>query len=660
MTNKKTRRALLSSVLSLVLCCSMLIGTTFAWFTDSVTSTGNIIKSGTLDVEMSWSNTKDGEYEDASKGAIFNYKFWEPGYVDIKYIKLENVGDLAFKYQLTVNPAISNADGNKLAEVIDVYAAIVEDGFSVDRSNFATKMVKLDTLKNLIGENLADDGVLLPAIGKGSNDVEVPSGTEAYTGEVTVCLALKMQEEAGNEYQNLSIGEGFAVQLIATQFTYENDSFDNTYDSTADNSPNDAKPQALVKYAADKVGVPLPANASIPAFSVGGEILDTGYTFTAPETAEEAELSKYATWHADFVVSFDRDVKNSDKLALAGEYGTWGWLGAYAVDDTEDDDFVIIPAGTSVRLLQLLLGDDTSMNYEGLCSDVVNFTCGAWAKGNLEPLTMTVELRLFEAPSEGTTAPVWVETGKSILIGKYTHTFDVEIDTAEKLQAALNTGKEVKLTQDLDLADAQLTIAAGTTATLNLNGYDLTGAYTGDGHYAMFTVQNGAKLTVKGAGEVTAATEFAESNRSGAIFMNAGELVIDGGEYTLDDSTTGKSWIIATIVDNRTNSTTCATKLTINGGEFSVTGKAKNLFRNYPQQGGTASLTINAGTFNANAGEATTYIWNQESGSYVGTMTFNGGTYVGNVVYEDYNGQTDIFVSDSAVAGGLKACADNT
>ena len=75
---KSTKRALLLSALSLLMCVSMLIGSTFAWFTDSVTSSGNIIKSGTLDVTMEWADgTKavpaddSSDWTDASKGAIF-------------------------------------------------------------------------------------------------------------------------------------------------------------------------------------------------------------------------------------------------------------------------------------------------------------------------------------------------------------------------------------------------------------------------------------------------------------------------------------------------------------------------------------------------------------------------------------------------------------
>ena len=80
-----TKKALTASILFLAICFSMLVGTTFAWFTDSVTSSGNIIQSGTLDIAMYWADgTKavpgtDG-WTDASTGAIFNHDNWEPGY----------------------------------------------------------------------------------------------------------------------------------------------------------------------------------------------------------------------------------------------------------------------------------------------------------------------------------------------------------------------------------------------------------------------------------------------------------------------------------------------------------------------------------------------------------------------------------------------------
>ena len=82
MTN--LRKRYLSSIVSLVLCISMLIGTTFAWFTDNVTSGSNIIQSGNLDLEMYWTDDLDsGEWynvEDPNHNTIFGYENWEPGY----------------------------------------------------------------------------------------------------------------------------------------------------------------------------------------------------------------------------------------------------------------------------------------------------------------------------------------------------------------------------------------------------------------------------------------------------------------------------------------------------------------------------------------------------------------------------------------------------
>ena len=89
---KRTKQALLMSALSLLLCISLFVGTTFAWFTDKVSSGSNIIKSGKLNVEMYWADgTEDPAntaWKDASQGSIFNYELWEPGYVSVRHIKI--------------------------------------------------------------------------------------------------------------------------------------------------------------------------------------------------------------------------------------------------------------------------------------------------------------------------------------------------------------------------------------------------------------------------------------------------------------------------------------------------------------------------------------------------------------------------------------------
>ena len=218
MTNlKTTKRALLSSVISLLVCFTMLLGTTFAWFTDSVTSAGNIIQSGTLDVEMHWAEgTKDPSaadttWTDASTGAIFNNDKWEPGYVEVRHIKIANEGTLALKYQIKI---VANGEVSDLADVIDVY--YVDPAQQIADRTALTDDNKLGTLTDVLA-NLANTA-----------NGELPAGEND-----TITLALKMQESAGNQYQNKSIGTDFSVIVLATQATAEDDSFDDQYDADA-------------------------------------------------------------------------------------------------------------------------------------------------------------------------------------------------------------------------------------------------------------------------------------------------------------------------------------------------------------------------------------------------------------------------------------------
>jgi len=207
-----TKKALMLSVLSLCLCLAMLLGTTFAWFTDSVTSSGNIIQTGTLDIEMMWADGDEDPdtvvWNDASKGAIFNSKLWEPGFTDAKHMNIINNGTLALKYQLRIEP---NGTVSKLADVIDVY--FIEG---------ATQLARADL------DALTPVGSLAEVIKSGITYGTLTAGTNR-----TFTIVLKMQETAGNEYQNLAIGTDFAIKLLATQLDYEGDSFGTDYDKGA-------------------------------------------------------------------------------------------------------------------------------------------------------------------------------------------------------------------------------------------------------------------------------------------------------------------------------------------------------------------------------------------------------------------------------------------
>ncbi len=227
MTQKKsTKRALISSLLILAMCFTMLAGTTFAWFTDSVTSGNNVIKSGKLDVAFEWANGKDDPaaaattWTDASTGAIFNYDLWEPGYTEVRHIRIANKGNLALKYKLQI---VADGTVTDLAKVIDVYyfdpAQQIADRAALDNE---TAMGTLEVA--LAGMDTTATGALVP---------EGKEGNGLKSSEV-ITIALKMKTDAGNEYQNLSIGSSFTIMLLATQYTFESDSFDELYDENAE------------------------------------------------------------------------------------------------------------------------------------------------------------------------------------------------------------------------------------------------------------------------------------------------------------------------------------------------------------------------------------------------------------------------------------------
>lgn len=107
MRAKSFRSAVIAAALSVVLCVGMLAGTTFAWFTDTVTSAGNIIAAGSLEAGLFYAegwNGEDTAWQDASEGAIFDSDAWAPGKTEIRYIKATNEGDIAFRYRLPLSP----------------------------------------------------------------------------------------------------------------------------------------------------------------------------------------------------------------------------------------------------------------------------------------------------------------------------------------------------------------------------------------------------------------------------------------------------------------------------------------------------------------------------------------------------------------------------
>ena len=206
---KATKRALLTSVMALVMCVVMLVGTTFAWFTDTASTGVNKIVSGNLKVDIIGENsdshietlnfTKAGTVVGTDAAAAI---LWEPGcrYVTEGF-RIANKGNLALKWKAQVNKGTTAAnEGNfDLLDVIDFYLVTkAADGTETETvlDEFTGNLKKTET-----------------------SDVYYIKGV--------------MQTTAGNDYQGLTL-DGIGITVYATQDTVENDSFNDQYDKNAE------------------------------------------------------------------------------------------------------------------------------------------------------------------------------------------------------------------------------------------------------------------------------------------------------------------------------------------------------------------------------------------------------------------------------------------
>ena len=196
MSNRKsTKRALLGSVMAMVLCLAMLVGATFAWFTDTASTGVNKIQAGNLDVAL---EMKDGDNWVSAEGKTLTFKtkdnraadqiLWEPGCTyELPQLRVVNKGNLALKYKIQITGIQGDA---KLNEVI----------------NWTINDAAIDLTEGHLTAGQQGD---------------------AFT------IKGHMQESAGNDYQNLTI-DGIGINVVATQDTVESDSFHNQYDANAE------------------------------------------------------------------------------------------------------------------------------------------------------------------------------------------------------------------------------------------------------------------------------------------------------------------------------------------------------------------------------------------------------------------------------------------
>ena len=226
-----TKRALLTSVLALVLSLAMLAGSTFAWFTDTASTGVNRIVSGNLNVGLEyWGVGEDGQKTwltaENSEELFDKNALWEPGYTQIVYLKVKNNGNLALTYAMQITPVHETVGVNVDGEEFKL-SDYIKFGWTTFTVNGDGAPVALDREAAQTG---VGDGAQL-----GKTLHRQAAEPMAAGAEELVALVAWMPENVGNEanYSTVQPTIELSLKVLATQAAVESDSFDNSYDEDA-------------------------------------------------------------------------------------------------------------------------------------------------------------------------------------------------------------------------------------------------------------------------------------------------------------------------------------------------------------------------------------------------------------------------------------------
>ena len=227
MNSKNTKRALLTSVLAMAVCLAMLVGSTFAWFTDTATTGVNKIQSGNLDVELEYSKDfAEWKKVDNTTKVFEDSTEWEPGRTEVVYLRVKNAGNLALKYTLGLGN-VYESRGKNVAGDFYYLSNFVKMGAVEATAAFENRAAAIGAVDPVADtfKALGEKGVVGATLNSGA----------AKTYAMVVYMPTEVGNEANpkNKDPYWAAKLSFGVSVNASQATVENDSFDNMYDKKA-------------------------------------------------------------------------------------------------------------------------------------------------------------------------------------------------------------------------------------------------------------------------------------------------------------------------------------------------------------------------------------------------------------------------------------------
>ena len=579
-TKKATKRALLTSVMALVMCVVMLVGTTFAWFTDTASTGVNKIQAGNLDIELAYKDSTMEAFKSADESTpVFKEgALWEPGHVEYVVLKISNAGNLALKYKLGINiageePSI-NVYGDKF-NLSDYIKFAVLDGDKTESDFDRDALVTAaEEVGELIKEGYTDEEHLVPA--EKADDTDVSSKT--------VTLVVWMPTDVGNE-ANHKTGEDvpsidLGISVIATQYTYESDSFGSDYDKNADGTPqfdtwyDNASVTETVSAEGETViqdkDVDPTIKATIPAGSVNADKL----TLIKNEAATPGNITIDTGTQALTANVKLVDQDGNKVTAASGKFFTLSMeigknlnvIGFYHNE---------IPLTKAADDSGLTAND---MYYYNASTGYVTYTTD-----DFSPFTVVLSNSDFNG-GDGTEAHPYL------------------IATGEQAYQMRNAGGYFKLVNDIVVTNE--IYLSGKTVVVDLNGHSIKLAYAED-----VTPNNGGVFNISGK----------------------------KGDLTINDSSEGQTGTVIGSDKTYKNKVTSAVrvgnygKLTINGGHFYGTSEGTSCIfvMTSRTSGSKATVTINGGKFETTSAlNGTYYVLNhQDSATTDCTITVNGGSF---------------------------------
>ena len=584
---KSTKRALLLSIMAMLLCVVLLVGTTFAWFTDSASTGVNKIQAGTLDVQLlaedgvtslegqtlKWQKAVGHESEEV---------LWEPGCTyKLQPIVIKNNGNLALKYTISLNGVQGNA---KLLEAIQFTVKVGDTETALDQLN----------------------GTLL-----------------ANTKSAPIVISGHMDESAGNEYQGLSI-EGIAITVNATQLEHEFDSNGNDYDKeavlpvNATASGNLTVTNTSTQNSAEVNGEQTLSDGVMSVTYPGGVKLNTTGEVTG-DTEKKTTVNQSLTYVGATPSSAMASITIGDGKAVAQYELTL----PVATDNTT-------PVTVTINYAKGLTG--VQVYHSGVLLTATANADGESATYDAATGVLTLKLK-HASPIDIVYNAVLPANAKLVY-------------TLDELEAAvdhLHDGDYILFGANIvqnkvDTTSGQITFARASDAkgdieaTLDLNGYVF------DGQIGGFSFENdGITVNVIGTEKVVADYYEHETGhhmvKACAVYNYSGNTVLKSGLFESNNMVVmayGGNVVVEDGIIHNTADGLCLyavndALVTVNGGEFSF-GEGGAL--TYIQSGqDNPQIVINGGTFDASKGNAFCFKKFPSEGYDKCKVTVNGGNF---------------------------------